>query len=223
MGAEGKKKLWRNIFIVNLSILILLLLWISLSLFQQPSVQSTTKEEVQGYQVTTPNLSEVGDRLTDSIIYTIDARKGDNITYFDFSRGDIVEIQDSSSLDWDLGFSRAKVISNSGVTDPKGKGGILNLGNRDFYSLKEAPDEGYITDEVSGDVIGSRNEAIDRWFNYKWLTHELTSKGDVYAIRTADGKYAKMRILNYYCKGDISGCITIEYVYQGKGTRDFVN
>lgn len=219
MDVAEKKRLWRNIFIANLSLLLLLLIWIFLPLFYQSPVQSTTKEEIPGYQITIPNLAEVGDSLTGSIIYTINAKEGDTATYFDFSRGGVVAIQDRASLDWDLGFSRVKIISNSGITNPKGKGGILNLGKKDFYSLKDVPEEGYITDTVSGDIIGSRNEAIDRWFNYKWLTHKLTSRGEVYAIRTADGRYAKMRILNYYCKGDVSGCITIEYVYQGNGTN----
>ena len=222
MDVVRRKRLLRNIFIANLSILLLLLVWIFLPPLRRSSVQSTTKEEVPGYQITIPNLSEVGDRLTDSIIYTINAREGDTVAYFDFSRGGVVEITDKSSLDWDLGFSRVKIISNSGITNLKGKGGILNLGKRDFYSLKEVPEKGYITDTVSGDIIGSRNEAIDRWFNYKWLTHKLTSRGEVYAIRTADGRYAKMRIVDYYCKGNISGCITIEYVYQGNGTREFI-
>jgi hypothetical protein len=45
-----------------------------------------------------------------------------------------------------------------------------------------------------------------------------------YAIRTADGKYAKMRLLSYYCDGgQASGCFTLEYVYQGDGSRRFVH
>jgi hypothetical protein len=27
-----------------------------------------------------------------------------------------------------------------------------------------------------------------------------------------------MRILSYYCDGNISGCLTFEYVYQGDGS-----
>jgi HmuY protein len=50
----------------------------------------------------------------------------------------------------------------------------------------------------------------------------LHPKPNVYIIRTADGKYAKMRIISYYCDGgQASGCFTIEYIYQGDGSRRF--
>jgi hypothetical protein len=41
-------------------------------------------------------------------------------------------------------------------------------------------------------------------------------------VRTADGRFAKMRILSYYCTGATPGCVTFEYVYQGSGSRRFV-
>jgi hypothetical protein len=43
----------------------------------------------------------------------------------------------------------------------------------------------------------------------------------VYAIRTADGRYAKLEIVSYYCPGAVSGCLTFRYAYQGSGARAF--
>jgi hypothetical protein len=49
--------------------------------------------------------------------------------------------------------------------------------------------------------------------------HVLRPKSQVYVIHTADGKYAKMRLVSSYCDGNqASGCFTMEYVYQGDGS-----
>jgi len=47
------------------------------------------------------------------------------------------------------------------------------------------------------------------------LTHLLTSKGHVYAVRTAAGRYAKLALLAYYCKDAGTACVTFRYVYHG--------
>ena len=36
---------------------------------------------------------------------------------------------------------------------------------------------------------------------------------------TADGRYAKLQLLSYYCPGARPGCLTFRYVYQGAGGR----
>ena len=47
----------------------------------------------------------------------------------------------------------------------------------------------------------------------------LAPKREIYVIRTQEGKYAKMRMLSYYCTGNMAGCMTFEYVYQGDGSK----
>lgn len=37
-------------------------------------------------------------------------------------------------------------------------------------------------------------------------------------MRTADGRYAKLEMVGYYCPGARPGCPTFRYVYQGDGT-----
>jgi hypothetical protein len=43
----------------------------------------------------------------------------------------------------------------------------------------------------------------------------------VYAVRTADGRFAKLQVISYYCTGAIPGCLTFRYVYQGAGGPRF--
>jgi hypothetical protein len=176
--------------------------------------------------VTPPHPVEVGGRLVGPVIFTLDARSLDRWTYFDFSRGSVVEVPQQLSLEWDLAFERHKVLANGGATNPKGKGAILNLGDVDFGSLAEAPAEGYVEDTIAAiqpDRLETENVAIKGWYRYNFLTHLLRPHPHVYAIRTADGHFAKLRILSYYCnRGSSSGCFTFEYVYQGNGSRRFV-
>jgi hypothetical protein len=165
----------------------------------------------------------VGDRLVGPISYTLEARAAEQWTYFDFSRGAVVDVPHQFETAWDLAFQRHKILANGGATNPKGKGGILNLGAVAFDDVWEAPVEGYIEDTIAAinpEAIITENLAIKTWYHYNFLTHVLQPKSNVYAIRTADGKYAKMRVLSYYCDGgQASGCFTLEYVYQGDGSR----
>ena len=180
-------------------------------------------EQPSRFTIIPPLPKEVGEQLTEVITYTIDARSTTEWTYFDFSRGSTVEIWGRRSLNWDLAFQRNKIISNSGLTNPEGNGGIVELSSADFESVTEAPEEGYVTDTKTRDRIETENKAIVRWFDYSYTANTLKPKKSVYIIRTADGKYARMKILHYYCEGHISGCLTIQYVYQGNGSRKFVN
>jgi HmuY protein len=181
---------------------------------------------VGNFTITPPNPAEVGDRLVGPVLYTLEARASEQWTFVDFSRGSVVEVPHQFGVDWDLAFQRHKILANGGATNPKGRGAILNLGEVAFDEVIEAPADGYVEDTIASinpDTITTENLAIKAWYHYNFLTHLLRPKPNVYIIRTADGKYAKMRIISYYCDGgQASGCFTIEYVYQGDGSRRFV-
>jgi hypothetical protein len=181
---------------------------------------------VGNFTVTPPNPTDVGDRRVGPVLYTLEARAAEQWTFFDFSRGSVVEVPHQFGVDWDLAFQRHKILANGGATNPKGRGAILNLGEVAFDEVIEAPSEGYIDDTIASinpEAISTENLAIKAWYHYNFLTHVLRPKPNVYAVRMADGKYAKLRIVSYYCDGgQASGCFTIEYVYQGDGSRRFV-
>ncbi|MBI3329557.1 MAG: HmuY family protein [Nitrospinae bacterium] len=181
---------------------------------------------VGDFALTPLNPVEVGDRLVGPVMCTLAARDLEQWTFFDFSRGSGVEVPHQFTFAWDLAFRRHQIIANGGATNPQGKGGILNLGAVAFEAVTEAPAEGYVTDSIAAihpGGIETENLAIKAWYQYNFLTHLLQPKTAVYVVRTADGKFAKLRIVSYYCDGGkSSGCFTFEYVYQGNGTRRFV-
>lgn len=161
---------------------------------------------------------EVGAARVGPDTYTVDARDPARWVAFDFSRRSVVEVASLSGLDWDLAFQRFRIRTNGGATNPSGRGAAVDLGRVPFDSVGFAPEAGWAEDvRVSGSEV--RNPALERWYDYSWMSHRLKPNGHVHAIRTADGKYAKVQVLGYYCEGGSPGCVTFRYVYAGDGGR----
>ena len=161
--------------------------------------------------VTAPNPAPVGDTLVGPATYTVDATDALRWTFLDFSRNAVVA--DPGPLDWDLAFRRFEIIANGG-TGFAGQGGVADLGPVPFDSVREAPASGY-----QGTARDSTNPGVGKWYRYGYSSHLLDPKGNTYAVRTADGRYAKFGIVGYYCGEVRSGCFTIRYAYQGDGSR----
>ena len=214
-----KKKTLRYIIAINLIIFIgsIVLLFYFGSL-ETPEIPPEVEKAIES-KIFNPEPNDVGENLTGEITYTINAFSLKDWVYFDFSKGAVVNISDRASHDWDMGFRRAKIISNSGASNPSGRGGIAAIENAEFVSVMEAPESGYMID-ISKNALETENPVIDRWYLYNYMTHELKPKKNIYIIRTANGKYVKMQIMKFYCEG-LAGCFTIKYVYQGNGSRKF--
>ena len=171
------------------------------------------------YDPTPPHIQDVGPHLTAATVYTVDARDHELWMYFDFSRGAVVAVQDPKTDDWDLAFRRYIIRTNGGSTNPAGQGAVANLGEQDFAALQHVPDKAnFIVDIHPKKRLHSYSPVFEKWYNYSYLANVLAPKPVVYLVRTQDGKYAKMRLLSYYCTGNVSGCLTFEYVYQGDGS-----
>lgn len=157
---------------------------------------------------------EVGDRLVGPSLLTVDGR-GDGFVYLDFSSGSVVE--SPPSLGWDLAFQRFTILANGGP-DFAGEGGIRDLGAVSLDSLTSVPTGGYAANTAGREVS---NPATAQWYEYSWTSHVLSPKPKVFAVRTADGRYAAFEVLSYYCPTAQAGCTTIRYRYQGAGGMDF--
>lgn len=153
-----------------------------------------------------------GAALIGPVVYTIDGRAPHTWRFFRFAAGSVVSLPDS--MGWDLAVRRHRLIVNGGAGFA-GAGGIATLGPVAFDSVREAPQNGYVTTRAGTDSV----VAGLKWYSYGFTSHMLTPRGGVYAVRTADGRYAKIEILSYYCTGAQPGCLTIRYAYQGDGSR----
>jgi hypothetical protein len=156
--------------------------------------------------------SPAGGELVGPVTFTVDASDPDRWRYFSFSDGTVLE--HPPRFGWDLAFRRFQVIANGGE-GLAGMGGLRDLGPVPFDQVRKAPTESYVQSRVhQGDTL---NAAVERWYDYSFFSHLLTPKDRVYAVRTADGRYAKLEFLSYYCPGAQPGCVTFRYVYQGGG------
>ena len=166
------------------------------------------------YPVSVVDPQEVGEQLVGPSVFTVDGRV-DDFAYFDFSSGSVVESPDP--LGWDLAFQRFTILANGGANFA-GQGGILDLGITSLDSVTTVPTNGYEVNSSGRDVS---NAATARWYEYSWTSHLLTPKLTVFAVRTADSRYAVFQILSYYCPAAQAGCTTIRYRYQGAGGTAF--
>ncbi len=157
-----------------------------------------------------PTPSQPVDATLTSLVYdtvTIDAYDEVAWHFFDFDRASPVVPPDTAG--WDLAFRRFTIVPAAGVVD---------LGVSTFEAVTEAPATGYVESTFGRDTL---NTAIDRWYTYSVVSHLLKPNGHVYVVRTAEGRYAKLELLSYYCPGVVAGCPTFRYVYRPDGGRAF--
>ena len=170
---------------------------------------SLERPEVPTFTPTVAATAEVGTEQ-DARTVTVDASDSEVWRFFDFSRGSVVEAPGEE--EWDIAFRRFQIIANGG-RGMAGQAGATSLEDMTFESVSSVPETGYVMAERNDSV----NAVLEDWYNYSFTSHLLEPKPIVYAIRTADGRYAKLEILGYYCVGVLPGCTTFRYVYQGGG------
>lgn len=170
-------------------------------------IGSFTKPEFPPYHLTAAAPAPVGDSLVGAATYTLDASSTERWRTFDFARNAVV---DSLPGKWDIAFRRFHLIAGMGA-------GILDLGAVPFDSVRELPAAGYLPNAIAGgDTV---NPGVGKWYQYSMLSHLLTSRHHVYGVRTADGRFAKLELLAYYCADAGTACLTFRYAYQGDGSR----
>lgn len=175
---------------------------------------SVRRPEPPTFPPTPVQSRAAGDRLVGPTVVTVDASDASRWRYFSFAVGSVVDSPDP--LGWDLAFRRFQVIVNGG-SGFAGAGGAVDLGPVLFDSVDVVPADGYVVTVARSDSV---NAALQRWYEYSFTSHLLTPKPRVYAVRTVDGRYAKLQFAGYYCPGATPGCVTFRYTYQGAGGVD---
>ncbi len=225
---QKKRKLWKNLFILNLCITILLIgvYWLPVKVYQMGGFLDSPSMKERGTGGPSRILggaqpvASVNPNLLPAQSIVIDATNEEQWTYFDFSRGEQVKIHDTSSLEWDLAFRRGKIITNGGATNKFGKAGLINLGEVSFDAVENVPLKDFIPDKSTR--TQTENPVLVQWYKYNYISHKLTARKNVYVMRTSDGKFAKIQFLSFYCTDKQPGCIQMKYVYQDEGTKSFL-
>jgi HmuY protein len=154
-------------------------------------------------------------------------------TLYSLENGTVVSNTDSATSKWDLGFRGTSIITNSGTGGPGSGGAFVQIGT--FESLTTiSPDSTFRVDAAPSAYaipLGSNKG----WYVYDGPTNLINPiPGRVLVVRTANGKYAKVEIINYY-KGGVTPAasasddvklktqryFTFRYTFQSNGSRDF--
>ena len=140
----------------------------------------------------------------------VDSRDETSWIYLDLES--LMEVSPVSADDspvWDLGFLRFNVKGNSGSSGT-GDVGVQLAEGVPFESLDVAPSDGYAVDEVMGgpeDMEPEPGYAFDLWYDYDMDAHTLEARDVVYVVRTVDGNYFKIQMLDYYNDAGTAGYV----------------
>ncbi len=147
--------------------------------------------------------------------------------YFSFVTGDSVEVaQPYNSWDWDIAFHRYDMQTNGGKTGI-GKAGVIMREEQDFATLFTLPETGYYVDKIDSinytgmppmNTVSSKNRELSRYMEVDTenMPPQYKLYPNVFVIRTAKGRYAKLRFTDYRDDKNVKGYIRIEYIYPVK-------
>lgn len=167
---------------------------------------------------------------TKSIV--IDAKAYDKWVYLNLSSGKIVTPEDyKNDMSWDVAFHRDNVRTNGGASGI-GKGAGLEIEVKSLAEVTEAPENGYVKDEIT-DIMTAyimppqyekqpANAELEKWGNFDLseMPPVFVLSENVYVMKTAEGKYAKLKFTDYYNENGESGFIELKYVIQEDGSRN---
>jgi len=141
---------------------------------------------------------------------TVDGRDESSWVYLDLELlTEVSPVSADDSQAWDLGFLRFNVKGNSGSSG-SGDVGVLLVESVPFDGLDVAPADGYAVDDVMGGPEEMEPEpgyAFDLWYDYDMDAHTLAARDVVYAVRTVEGNYFKIQMLDYYNDAGTAGYV----------------
>ncbi len=162
----------------------------------------------------------------------IDARSYSDWVYFSFEKGTVVEVDKANfnkSLDWDIAFHRNDVRLNCGASG-QGAGGAVKMQAKSLAEVSTAPASGYVVDATKSIMVKftlpvplfedqPANAGIE-WLNVDTSNPPpvYTLYDNVYVIKTAAGKYAKVKFANYLSDKNETMVVSLDYAYQPDGT-----
>jgi hypothetical protein len=122
--------------------------------------------------------------------------------------------ENQATAEWDLRFQRFHISVNGGAS---GSGGVMvaPVPGVAFAQMTSAPASGWITDAPDGDDANADPDyAFSQnggWYDYNPMTHELSPKPIVWAVKTTDGATLKLEITRYYDDAGTAGWLELRW------------
>jgi len=141
-------------------------------------------------------------------------------SYLDLAAGAAVEPSNpADDTTWDLHVTGIGLGTNSGDSGPGMGGARVATEAASYDDLTAVDTVGFSVDAMigmpgpPGSPMFAGNQALTDWFAYNPMTHTLAPVDQVYAVRTADGGYAKLKVVHqvdnsfYFLMGSIDRAV----------------
>lgn len=154
-------------------------------------------------------------------------------SFFSIESNSSIASVDSNSKKWDIGLRGTTIITNAGTSGPGSGGAFVFKGT--FDELKTISADSIFRTDNAPTAYAIPTGSNKGWYVLDFVTNLLSPiPGRVMVIRTANGKYAKLEILNYYKGGTTPAATatdaeksakqrfyTFRFTYQSNGTKTF--
>lgn len=159
--------------------------------------------------------------------FVVNATSYKDWVYFSFVSGDSVAVADpKNSLDWDIAFHRYDMRTNGGASG-SGNAGVIKRPEEDLSAVFTLPQTGYEADKTDSvnyagmppvNTADSRNLVLSQYMEVDTenMPPQYKLYPNVFVVRTAKGRYAKLRFTDYRNDKNVKGHIEIEYIYPVK-------
>ena len=147
---------------------------------------------------------------------------GSSYTLLSFTETDPQE----DAAEWQFAVHHFEARTNKGAVIETQYTSIAQLPAASTFNDKEFTADVWSTTDVLYDLTGmlayhigyqnsSVNQVLSRWVNMDFSTPPpvYTQSGKVYIVRTAEGKYAALQLLNYMSPTGSKGYLTIDILY----------
>jgi hypothetical protein len=192
---------------------------------------SCKKEETTAPVLVTVSTNVVNSLPADTIVAVVNGRPVGvgKYTFYSLETNSIIASSDSNSKKWDLGFRGTSIITNGGTGGPGNGGAFTYSGTFDELKTISADSTFKVDNAPTSYAIANS------WYSYNFATNIITPvPGKILVVRTANGKYAKVEITNYY-KGGVTPAAdasdadktakqryyTFRFTYQSNGSKNF--
>lgn len=158
---------------------------------------------------TTDGPLVVAEAIDGGAILRVDATNKLSQVYVDLDEGREMKPDEAFSTNgWELSFKRYEVGINSGASNPDGQVvGQVEL-NEDWGAFTAAPASGYAVDPADHLFNGPEGG----WYYYDLGVHRLVTRPELfYVVKTSDGAYMKVRMLDYYDATGTPAVLSLEY------------
>jgi len=146
------------------------------------------------------------------ITVTFDARDYERWLYLDLeTAAQVTPPAPQSSPAWDLAVLRFNVKTNGGSSGSGGVG-VARLPGADWQTLTRAPADGYLDDDADPALVDMEPEpgyAFDLWYDYDMDTHTLSPADLLFVVRTVEGNFYKVQMLDYYNSAGTAGYVQL--------------